>query len=172
MYGFNQRTVEPFETSSHQGNHKSTSRSQTKTSLWTLDFYYSVIPNVSFIWWIILFFTRRMRSLKPTFVSVRYSYLTVKQTIYFYAQKQNILLEFTFCTSLLLFKRISPQENYPTKTVFFCSKYIKYQKNEVLALSRKVSQWRLIHKKERNLYEYYRLLSKLNNKKSFYNNCI
>ena len=51
---------------SHNRSHP-TSRWQTITSLWSLDYYNSVIPTVPFIWWSNNFSFKIFGSLKPTF---------------------------------------------------------------------------------------------------------
>ena len=119
MYGFNWRTVKPFETSSHQGCHKSTSRSQTKTSLWTLDFYYSVIPSVPFIWWITSLLGGKVRSIKPTFVSAWHIRLTVTQTFAFTLKGKIFYQSLPFVLLCYFLKEFRPKKTTKQKRSSF-----------------------------------------------------
>jgi len=61
----------PLQRLHHKDIIKSTSRWQTKISLWSLNFHYSVIPMVPFICWSNKFSFIIFGSLKPTFVTVQ-----------------------------------------------------------------------------------------------------
>lgn len=80
MYRFDGRTVQPFLASAPEGYGNSTSRWQTSGQIRALTRYYTVIPRVT--QFIITTITKyRCGSLDPTYVPVRYIYLTVRPII-------------------------------------------------------------------------------------------
>ena len=72
------RTAQPLGRTTAPGCDEPTSRCQTSPSMWTLGGDQPVIPRVTFIRWVTAFPLNTVRSLRPTFVSVRLVGLTVK----------------------------------------------------------------------------------------------
>jgi len=110
MYGILWRTVKPFEAFSPQGCHKPTSRSQTKMSLWSLDFYNSVIPRVPFIWWVTPFLISEVRSLEPTYVFARLIRLTIKRTFILTLYDKNFYRSSPFVLLRYLLEEFRPKQ--------------------------------------------------------------
>ena len=77
-YRFHGRTAQPLGRTTAPGCDEPTSRCQTSPSIRTLGGDQPVIPRVTFIRWVTPFPHSSVRSLRPTFVSVRLVSLTVK----------------------------------------------------------------------------------------------
>ena len=115
MYCFIQRTVEPFVKTASQGCNKPTSRWQTIMSLWSLDYYYSVIPAVPFVWCSNNFSFKIFGSLKQTFVFIRHIRLMIWQTFLLLCSKTKFFVwVYLLYTLVTLFKAIVPTK-LPTK---------------------------------------------------------
>ena len=82
-YRFNGRTAQPLGRTTAPGCDEPTSRCQTSPSIGTLGGDQPVIPRVTFIRWVTPFPHSSVRSLRPTFVSVRLVCLTVKLSFAF-----------------------------------------------------------------------------------------
>ena len=124
MWYFIWRTVKPFAKSSPQGCIKSTSRSQTKVSLWTLDFYYSVIPMVFFIWLSNTFSFKIFGSIKPILhLCLIYQFQQFSKYFTFMLKNKIFLFEFTNAHLCYYFKGRHPNEtnNYS----LFLKRWIK-----------------------------------------------
>jgi len=126
---FMRRTVAPLLPASATGQNESTSRSQTKMSLWSLIFHYTVIPKVSFIWWSNNFSFKKFGSLNSTFVSARSINLTVQQSLLLLCSKTKFFVWNLPKTPQLQFLRRSSQPNYPPTTVPAVKAMIKSKNN-------------------------------------------
>jgi len=99
-----------LEKSTLPGCDKPTSRWQAKTSLWSLSFYYSVIPTVLFICCSITLSLSLIGSIKPTFVSAQLIRFAVKQTYTFSLKREIFLLNLPLYFFVTFWKNSVPEK--------------------------------------------------------------